>query len=100
MSKWMVFVFSFTQQGSADYIIGNLWYRQSTTSNSLTLTAAPHSDLLCKYNMKVYITRNWHKKSTGLIIIMGSYPAASFSVRQLVYYDLPDWPYEHFCGLD
>ena len=31
---------------------------------------------------------------------MGSYPAAFFSVRQFVYYDLPDWPYEHFCGLD
>jgi hypothetical protein len=39
-------------------------------------------------------------KSLRDIIIMGSYPAASFSVRQIVYYDLPDWSYEHFCGLD
>jgi len=45
---WMVFVF---------------WCRQST-SNSLTLTAAPHSDPLCKYNTRVYINRKWHKKST------------------------------------
>ena len=61
----MVFVFSFTKQGSADYITGNVWCSHSTSSNSLTLTAAPHSDPLCKYNMRVYITRNWHKKSTG-----------------------------------
>jgi len=60
----MVSVFSFTQQGSADYIIGNLWCRHNT-SNSLTLTAAPHSDPLCKYNKRVYVTRNWHKKSIG-----------------------------------
>jgi hypothetical protein len=58
----MVFVFSFTQQGSADYIIRNLWCRNST-SNSLTFTAAPHRDPLCKYNMRAYKTRNWHKKS-------------------------------------
>lgn len=63
--QWMVFVFSFTQQVSADYIIGKLWRRHSTTSNSLTLTTDPHSDPLCKYNMRVYITRNWHKESTG-----------------------------------
>jgi hypothetical protein len=59
------FLFSFTQQGTAGYIIGNFWCTHSTTSNPLTLTAAPHSDPLCKYNMRVYITRNWHKKSTG-----------------------------------
>jgi hypothetical protein len=61
----MVFVFSFTQQGSTDYIIRKLWCRQSISSNLFTLTAAPDSDPLCKYNMTVNITRNWHKKSKG-----------------------------------
>jgi hypothetical protein len=46
--------------------------------NSLTLIATPHSDPLCKYNMRVYITRNWHKKSTGHYYYYGIIPCCLF----------------------
>ena len=92
----MVSVFSFTQQGSADYIIGNLWCRHSTTSNSLTLTAAPQSDPLWKYNMRVYITRNWHKKSTGHYYYYGIIPCCLFrceAIRLLWFARLALWTF-------